>query len=134
MRLVRRLDGYRLGDLYRMRLPANFQASLQKTRERQFDRDIAVRLAARYLFFAARDEQFRVDWVTDRRRWLARIGVTTQQHVLDHLEIMVVHGNRVIDDPAYRAIMTRPFRSQEEKAVSLRRHFLMHETAKVAHG
>lgn len=117
-----------------MRLPANFQASLQDARERQFDRDIAFRLAARYPAFAARDEQVRLDWVTDRRRWLARIGVTAQQHVLDHLEIMVVHGNRVIDDPAYRAIMTRPFRSQEEKAVRLRRHFLTLDTAGVAHG
>ena len=112
-----------------MRLPANFQASLQDARERQFDRDIAARLAARYPAFAACDEQVRLDWVTDRR-----IGVTAQQHVLDHLEVMVVHGNRVIDDPAYRAIMTRPFRSQEEKAVRLRRHFLTLETAEVAHG
>lgn len=117
-----------------MRLPANFQESLQDARERQFDRDIAARLAARYPAFAARDEQVRLDWVTDRRRWLARIGVTAQQHILDHLEIMVVRGNRVIDDPAYRAIMARPFRSQEEKAVRLRRRFLTFDTAEVPHG
>lgn len=83
------------GDLCKMRLPANFLANLQDARERRFDHEIAARSPA----FAARDEQVRLDWVTDRRRWLARIGVTAQQHVLDHLEIMVAHGNRVIDDP-----------------------------------
>lgn len=100
-----------------MRLPVNFQASLQDARERQFDRDSAAHLAARYPTFAAHDEQVRLDWVTDRRRWPGRIGVTAQQHILDHLEIMA-----------------RPFRSQEEKAVRLRRHFLTLDTAEVAHG
>jgi len=78
-----------------MRRPTNFLANLEDARERRFNREIA----ARYPAFAARDEQVRLDWVTDCRLWLARIGVTAQQHVLDHLEIMVAHGNRVIDDP-----------------------------------
>lgn len=107
-----------------MRLPIDFSASLADLRGHQFDEDIAGRLADRYSSSVGRTRQDCVDWVKDRRCWLKRIGVVAQQHILDHLEVMIIHGNSVIDEPDYRAIMTKPFLSQDERASMLRHRYL----------
>lgn len=106
-----------------MRLSSDMQALLSDRHAQKFDRQLMKILGSRHADFAGLAEPERLDWIRTKRLWLARIGVRSQQHILDHLDIFLRHGFGVADDPDYRAVMTRQFLSQEEKAVRLRRRY-----------
>lgn len=99
-----------------------------------FDRRLAKQLVERYGIPDGMTAKTYVDWLGNRRLWLERFGVRAEQHISDHLTLMVVRGAGIVDHDDYRAIMTRPFLSQEEKAVRLRNRFLPVELDEMPHG
>ncbi|MDF3607629.1 hypothetical protein PE067_16630 [Paracoccus sp. DMF-8] len=107
-----------------MRLSSGFLAALADSQADDFDNEIADILVRNHARASDWRREECLAWVRRKRGWLERHGIVAQQHILDHLEIMIVNGDGVIDDPDYRAIMMRPFLSREEKALALRRRFL----------
>lgn len=106
-----------------MRLSTDMQALLSEHHAQRFDLQLLQILSARHAEFARLEQPRRLGWISEKRLWLARIGVRAQQHILDHLDIFLRHGFSVVDESDYRAIMARPFMSQEEKAVKLLRRY-----------
>lgn len=59
-----------------------------------------------------------------RQQAQTRYGVTAGQHFLDFLEIVLVHGEHVLTELAFRQCLARRGWSMEEKFQRLRRHYL----------
>lgn len=117
-----------------MRLTAEFFDRLSSQRERQFDELLAKRLAARYGIAELATQEDGVRWISQNRLLLARDGVRSQKHISDHLEMMIIHGSDVVDQPYYRSVMSEKFLSQEEKARKLRKRYLKPVTPALQNG
>lgn len=103
------------------------QAMLAQGRRRAgaaFDRRAAAILIARYPLPPGRGEADMLAWITPRRQYLEARGILAGRHILDHLELMRRYGDGILDDPAYRAVMDRSFRSIEERCAWLRHNWL----------
>ena len=99
----------------------------------EFDQRIAAQLVDDYGIPDGMTAEAYLLWIGNRRLWLERLGVRAEQHILDHLTLMSVCGAGIVDHDDYRSVMTRPFLSQEEKAVRLRRRFLPTDSYEAPH-
>lgn len=106
-----------------MQLTGAISAAMSDAVGLAFDRRASRYLAARHPRRCDAAPDLPV-WVSHWRRWLDQRGVRAEQHVIDHLEIVLVHGATVVEHPDYRRVMRAPLLSSEEKAVRLRRLFL----------
>ncbi|MDO5642642.1 MAG: hypothetical protein Q4G26_09710 [Paracoccus sp. (in: a-proteobacteria)] len=117
-----------------MRIGTIFLESLSAVHAQRFDKVIAERLAGKYGAASHSTTRERVAWVGENRHRLEDLGVTSQRHICDHLEIMIMHGTLVTEQPYYRDVMSRKFWSQHEKAQRLRRYYLGAPPAEVTDG
>ena len=71
-------------------------------------------------------------YVTWSRKRAQDCGFSTDQHIYDLVEAACVSGGTMWTDAAFERIMSAPLKTREEKAVAVRRRFVLAQDATAA--
>jgi hypothetical protein len=98
-------------------------AHMQETRLMNFDYKLLAILQQKQPATAVGEEGVTLDWVRNHRREAQSLGMKSEQHFMDYLEIVAKHGE-VANDDAFRVTMNRRGWLMEEKCRHLRSIYL----------
>ncbi|WP_227272237.1 hypothetical protein [Roseobacter weihaiensis] len=107
-----------------LRLSENAINTIVPDLQRKFDRRIVATLLEKYDGVGQMQTDGFVEYVAAARTRAQSLGFRAEQHIYDLVEACCLTGNALWSDPYFKQIIAAPFKTNEEKCVCIRRHFI----------